>query len=40
MSLHSTDKTEVEKTSDDSESEIDLYSFHEQRAGRLVIDPE
>jgi hypothetical protein len=21
-------------------SEIDLYSFHEQAAGRLVIDPE
>ncbi|KIM76222.1 hypothetical protein PILCRDRAFT_12978 [Piloderma croceum F 1598] len=39
MSVHSTDK-EVEKTSDDSGSEINLYSFHEQRAGRLVIDPE
>jgi hypothetical protein len=22
------------------ESEIDLYAFHEQAAGRLVIDPE
>jgi hypothetical protein len=39
MSVHSTDK-EVEKASDDSGSEINLYSFHEQRAGRLVIDPE
>lgn len=24
---------------DDSASEIDLYSFHEKRAGRLIIDP-
>ena len=21
-------------------SEVDLYSFHEQHAGRLIIDPE
>ena len=35
-------KPDVEKTSTverDSPEEIDLYSFHEQNAGRLVIDP-
>ena len=25
--------------SQDSVSNIDLYSYHEQRAGRLIIDP-
>ncbi|KAF8962348.1 MFS general substrate transporter [Flammula alnicola] len=37
------EKTDVESSashSHDSASEIDLYSFHEQRAGRLIIDPE
>ncbi|KAJ7723411.1 major facilitator superfamily domain-containing protein [Mycena metata] len=44
MSTH--EKTELEKTSVErgsvisERSEIDLYSFHEQAAGRLVIDPE
>jgi hypothetical protein len=31
----------IEKTEDsyDDTSEVDLYSFHEQHAGRLIIDP-
>ncbi|KAJ6576350.1 MFS general substrate transporter [Mycena sp. CBHHK59/15] len=37
-------KTDMEKTdpapSDSESADVDLYSFHEQRAGRLVIDPE
>jgi hypothetical protein len=40
MSVHSTEKNEVEKISDKSGSQIDLLSFHEQHAGRLVIEPE
>jgi hypothetical protein len=39
MSVHSADKDGVEKISDQSGSEIDLLSFHEQHAGRLVVDP-
>jgi hypothetical protein len=35
MSVHST--SGIEKISD---QEIDLLSFHEQHAGRLVVDPE
>ena len=31
-------KPRTEDSSDDA-SEIDLYSFHEQHAGRLIIDP-
>jgi hypothetical protein len=31
-------KSRTEDTYDDA-SEIDLYSFHEQNAGRLIIDP-
>ncbi|KIM76220.1 hypothetical protein PILCRDRAFT_826583 [Piloderma croceum F 1598] len=38
MSVHSANG--VEKISDQSGSEIDLLSFHEQHAGRLVVDPE
>ncbi|GLB39339.1 putative MFS general substrate transporter [Lyophyllum shimeji] len=29
----------VEKSTSGSEEDIDIYSFHEKRAGRLVIDP-
>ena len=33
-------KPRIEDSYDDSDaSEIDLYSFHEQHAGRLIIDP-
>lgn len=37
MSAHSIEKSAVE---DALVSQIDLLSFHEQHAGRLVIDPE
>lgn len=33
----SSEKNERES---DNGSEIDLLSFHEQRAGRLIVDPE
>jgi MFS family permease len=33
------DLTSAASNSHDSSSEIDLYAFHEQRAGRLIIDP-
>lgn len=36
MSIEKKPRTE---DSDDDNSEIDLYSFHEQHAGRLIIDP-
>ena len=36
MSVEKKPKTE---DSYDDASEIDLYSFHEQHAGRLIIDP-
>ena len=39
MSVHSVEKDGIEKISDQPGSEIDLLSFHEQNAGRLVIDP-
>ena len=39
MSLHSSDKYGIDKINQ-SGSPIDLYSFHEQHAGRLVVDPE
>ena len=39
MSIHSIDKNGVEKNIDQLVSEIDLLSFHELHAGRLVIDP-
>ncbi|KIM88318.1 hypothetical protein PILCRDRAFT_3335 [Piloderma croceum F 1598] len=39
MSIHSTDKDGVEKNFDQLVSEIDLLSFHELHAGRLVVDP-
>jgi hypothetical protein len=39
MSIHSTDKDGVEKNFDQMVSEIDLLSFHELHAGRLVVDP-
>jgi hypothetical protein len=32
--------SEKQKWNSDSGSEIDLLSFHEQRAGRLIVDPE
>jgi hypothetical protein len=35
MSVHSAEKNVIEEMSD----EIDLSSFHEQHAGRLVVDP-
>ena len=35
----STEKKPKTEDSDDDASEIDLYSFHEQYAGRLIIDP-
>jgi hypothetical protein len=34
------EKIEVSSSSIGETSDIDLYSFHEQSAGRLVIDPE
>jgi hypothetical protein len=40
MSVHSTDKNGVEKVNDRLESNVDLLSFHEKHAGRLVVDPE
>jgi hypothetical protein len=39
MSVH-TDKNGIEKIGDQLGSETDLLSFHEQHAGRLVVDPE
>ena len=36
MSIEKKPRTE---DSDDGASEIDLYSLHEQHAGRLIIDP-
>ena len=36
MSVHSTEKNGID---DQPGSEMDLLSFHEQHAGRLVIDP-
>src|ERR1700683_5094598 len=39
MSVHSTEKNVIEEMSDEPGSEIDLLSFHEQHAGRLVVDP-
>ena len=29
----------ISKENETLDSEIDLYSFHEQHAGRLIIDP-
>jgi hypothetical protein len=34
---HTNEKHEVES---DNTSEIDLLAFHEEHAGRLIIDPE
>lgn len=39
MSIHSTEKDGIKEISDQPGSEIDLLSFHEQHAGRLVVDP-
>ncbi|KAG6849252.1 hypothetical protein H0H93_010001 [Arthromyces matolae] len=39
-SLKSLEKQEEERVEAQTRDEIDLYSFHEKRAGRLVIDPE
>jgi len=39
MSIHSTEKNGIKEISDQPGSEIDLLSFHEQHAGRLVVDP-
>lgn len=33
------EKTDAESSSHDSRSEIDLFSYHEVNAGRLIIDP-
>jgi hypothetical protein len=33
------EKNDAEHSLTEDSSEIDLYSFHEQAAGRLVIDP-
>jgi hypothetical protein len=40
MSVISSDKNEIDKIDEDSESQIDLLSFHERHAGRLVVDPQ
>lgn len=39
MSIHKEDKDNTLALGADAASEIDLYSFHEQHAGRLIIDP-
>lgn len=39
MSVHSAEKNGIEEISDQLGPEVDLLSFHEQHAGRLVIDP-
>ena len=38
MSIEQKPNTDDSYPGDDA-SEIDLYSFHEQNAGRLIIDP-
>ena len=38
MSIEKEDRTWANNGHDDA-SEIDLYSFHERHAGRLIIDP-
>jgi hypothetical protein len=40
MSIHSTNKDGTNVMKDETGAEINLFSFHEQHAGRLVIDPE
>lgn len=38
--MSSVDKDDLDHVQEKESSEIDLLSFHEKRAGRLVIDPE
>jgi hypothetical protein len=40
MSTQSADENGVEKINEQPESQIDLLSYHEQHAGRHVVDPQ
>ncbi|KAF9445589.1 MFS general substrate transporter [Macrolepiota fuliginosa MF-IS2] len=40
MSAEKVSSEKHERDDSDDGSEINLYSFHEQRAGRLIVDPE